>query len=435
MAMTFVYSTGFHSSSCGYCKGSSSSHSFGIQADKMTCRDYQDFIDRGWRRSGHYTYKPNLRDSCCPQYTIRHFSYVLKLNCLFDFTVFSKYHLIFKDPDLIALLLYRLNVLQFQASKSQRKIISKFNHYIEGLFVPSIEEGKGSELIAIHKEDPQLNTNVKSKKTNKNASTFELSEAIHEYEEKHDWKHRFRIILEKSSFTTEKFQLYKKYQVNIHKDEPSRLTEYGFKGFLVNSPLIFEPPSRPNTPGYGSFHQLYYLDDKLIAIAVLDILPKCVSSVYFIYDPDYSFLGLGNYSALREISFTKELHDAGCTELEWYYMGFYIHSCQKMRYKSQYQPSELLDPETYDWYPFEKCAPLLDKQKYVAFSNSKFERMLDPENLTFQDLRKIRVSINGRIKNVESISGIQNNEYALEMLKEYVAAVGKDLAARIVLQF
>lgn len=51
--------------------------------------------------------------------------------------------------------------------------------------------------------------------------------------------------------------------------------------------------------GYGSFHQLYILDGKVIAVGVIDILPKCVSSVYLYYDPDYSFLSLGTYSALR----------------------------------------------------------------------------------------------------------------------------------------
>lgn len=51
--------------------------------------------------------------------------------------------------------------------------------------------------------------------------------------------------------------------------------------------------------GYGSFHQQYWLDDKLIAVAVIDILPYCVSSVYFFYDPDYSFLSLGTYGSLR----------------------------------------------------------------------------------------------------------------------------------------
>jgi hypothetical protein len=32
---------------------------------------YQTMIDRGWRRSGRYCYKPDLKRSCCPQYTIK----------------------------------------------------------------------------------------------------------------------------------------------------------------------------------------------------------------------------------------------------------------------------------------------------------------------------------------------------------------------------
>lgn len=51
--------------------------------------------------------------------------------------------------------------------------------------------------------------------------------------------------------------------------------------------------------GYGSFHQQYWLDGKLIAVGVIDILPKCVSSVYFFYDPLYMNLTLGTYGALR----------------------------------------------------------------------------------------------------------------------------------------
>lgn len=66
----------------------------------------------------------------------------------------------------------------------------------------------------------------------------------------------------------------------------------------------------------------------MIALAVIDILPKCISSVYFIYDPDYSFLGLGKYSVFREISLVQEYHEK-LPELKYYYMGkvyFYFNS-------------------------------------------------------------------------------------------------------------
>lgn len=55
--------------------------------------------------------------------------------------------------------------------------------------------------------------------------------------------------------------------------------------------------------GYGSFHQQYWLDKKLIAVGVIDVLPLCVSSVYFFYDPDYSFLSLGTYASLRFVNY------------------------------------------------------------------------------------------------------------------------------------
>nr|XP_054605822.1 arginyl-tRNA--protein transferase 1 isoform X4 [Nothobranchius furzeri] len=56
---------------CGYCKNEKGNFSNGMWSHTMTVQDYQDLIDRGWRRSGKYVYKPTLKKTCCPQYTIR----------------------------------------------------------------------------------------------------------------------------------------------------------------------------------------------------------------------------------------------------------------------------------------------------------------------------------------------------------------------------
>ncbi|KAM9133296.1 arginyl-tRNA--protein transferase 1 isoform 3-T3 [Pangshura tecta] len=165
----------------------------------------------------------------------------------------------------------------------------------------------------------------------------------------------------------ESYQVYKRYQMAIHKDPPDKPTISQFTRFLCDSPLEAEnPPSGPDC-GYGSFHQQYWLDGKIIAVGVIDVLPYCVSSVYLYYDPDYTFLSLGVYSALREIAFTRQLHEKA-SELCYYYMGFYIHSCPKMRYKGQYRPSDLLCPETYVWVPIEQCLPTLEHSKYCRFN-------------------------------------------------------------------
>lgn len=66
-------------------------------------------------------------------------------------------------------------------------------------------------------------------------------------------------------------------------------------------------------------------------------------------------------SALRETSLVQEMEEAGAPGMGYYYMGqsflvllhllcslgfsgFYIFSCQKMRYKGEYSPSYLADP-------------------------------------------------------------------------------------------
>lgn len=66
--------------------------------------------------------------------------------------------------------------------------------------------------------------------------------------------------------------------------------------------MQFKDPAKVHLdghPGFGSFHQQYLLDGKIIAVGVIDILPHCISSKYYYYDPDYSFLSLGVYSALK----------------------------------------------------------------------------------------------------------------------------------------
>lgn len=43
----------------------------GMWTEMLTVEDYQNLIDRGWRRSGKYCYKPAMNMTCCPLYTIR----------------------------------------------------------------------------------------------------------------------------------------------------------------------------------------------------------------------------------------------------------------------------------------------------------------------------------------------------------------------------
>jgi arginyl-tRNA---protein transferase len=92
------------------------------------------------------------------------------------------------------------------------------------------------------------------------------------------------------------------------------------------------PTSNTTPPSFGTYHQKYYLNNTLVAVSVLDILPSCVSAVYFMYDPTSPVvrsLSLGVYSGLREISLVLGLADL-YPGLKYYYMGELKHSIKRV---------------------------------------------------------------------------------------------------------
>ncbi|XP_038222784.1 arginyl-tRNA--protein transferase 1 [Zerene cesonia] len=406
---------------CGYCKKPDTNYGHGLWAHTMSVADYQNLIDRGWRRSGKYCYKPTLSIICCPMYTIR------------------------------------CRALEFRPSKSQKKVLKRFNKYLVGEIEPEcsnrkissssddmkFDEGEteGVEQFVESKQKPQMLSMTEKdikfdedqegicKEASANQSNSSQNESIpalvkenikkdsgpdptkppckkakqmrkerkleklkaqgidissldtNKSKEKQiedfikdlpeDVKHKLEVKLVRTNppsaewlaSAKETHEVYVKYQMTVHGDQPEKCTEPKFSDFLVQSPLMEEYSEVGPPCGYGSFHQQYWLDGKIIAVGVVDILPKCVSSVYFFYDPQYMNLTLGTYGALREIEFTRHLHSL-CPELKYYYMGFYIHSCRKMRYKGNYFPSDLLCPETYKWFPLKDCIPKLEITPY-----------------------------------------------------------------------
>lgn len=63
-----------NSTTCGYCKGLKSGKLWvtsGFYCYKMQLNHYQMLLDRGWRRSGVYYYRPAPNLSCCQAFSIR----------------------------------------------------------------------------------------------------------------------------------------------------------------------------------------------------------------------------------------------------------------------------------------------------------------------------------------------------------------------------
>lgn len=309
---TVVQFYGKNNGSCGYCKVDNVrvgvSASDGLVSSCMKVTDYEKLMLQGWRRSGDYFYKPRMYETCCPQYTIR------------------------------------LNVTDFKISKSQRKVLRTFEQYLSA----------GQPL-------PESST---TESVSDSAATTVASLIL-------------TIETVRSSYTREKFDLYKMYQVAVHHDDPDGLSPSSFSNFLVSSPLVDNVTVQSrigwipnNERGYGTFHQEYRINNVLVGVGVLDILPSGASSVYFFYNPKYSDVCIGKYSALREIEYCQK------NNLAYYYMGFYIHDCPKMNYKGQYSPSELLCPTTLTWYDLSSSKKYLDRNRFTPLNPSVAEEFL-----------------------------------------------------------
>ncbi len=97
------------------------------------------------------------------------------------------------------------------------------------------------------------------------------------------------------------------------------------------------------TPSCPSLLSEFYLENKLIAVGFLDVSEDSVSSVYFVYDPDYARRSLGIYGALKEIEFTNK------TGKDHYYLGYWLDCNRYMKYKNQFYPHQIYDWKKESW--------------------------------------------------------------------------------------
>ncbi|KAF9996590.1 Arginyl-tRNA--protein transferase 1, partial [Modicella reniformis] len=254
-----------------------------------------------------------------------------------------------------------MTVNEFEASKHQRQIVNRFNNFMqEGdeNFEKDIASRKQQSSEDAAKEDPS-------------------STSIFTKEKPAEEPSRPKDDAEAPAATVEgKKQKPRKPPKNAASDLRTRIrsSEYLLSPEITSWKHHLRQTKQNDwteeDPGFGSFHQCYYLDEKLIAVSVIDILPECVSAVYFMYDSDYSVLSLGKYSAQREITLAQTLNDMpGYEDLKHYYMGFHIFTCPKMAYKSQFHPSYLLDPETYNWIEYKECQEIIQDKRYSCFEN------------------------------------------------------------------
>eukprot|EP00970_Alexandrium_tamarense_P012716 scaffold3056_cov187-Alexandrium_tamarense.AAC.17 len=166
-----------------------------------------------------------------------------------------------------------------------------------------------------------------------------------------------------------------------------------------------------------------------------DILPHCLSSVYAFYDPDLSSkLELGKYTALREIEWVRR---SRLLTARYYYLGYYIHSCQKMIYKAEYKPSELLCPVNYKWVGFEDGKKKLEANSPIRHCCALSEGN-NKEDANGFKVEGLVLDIGGDPNENNMIRVGQLNSNGRELIdpivNEFANEVGFDLCNRFVLK-
>jgi arginine-tRNA-protein transferase len=130
------------------------------------------------------------------------------------------------------------------------------------------------------------------------------------------------ISIEAAKFSDEYYTLYSRYQKSRHAGGIMAESSAGdFSNFLIS--------------GWCETNFVEYrLDNKLIAVAVTDILDSGFSAVYTFFEPNLAERSLGVFSVLTQAEAAKK------AEKQWLYLGYWIGQCQKMSYKTNYQPLE-----------------------------------------------------------------------------------------------
>lgn len=141
------------------------------------------------------------------------------------------------------------------------------------------------------------------------------------------WKKSFsdiQVVQKQAVFNQKQFNLFHRYIQTRHPEgEMSDTSEEGYIRFLG---------SHWAETRFFEFH----LRDRLLAVAVTDLLTHGLSAVYTFFEPEFSHLSPGVFTILWQIEECKRRN------LPFLYLGYWIPGCKKMAYKSGYWPQQRL---------------------------------------------------------------------------------------------
>ncbi|OMO76048.1 hypothetical protein COLO4_25696 [Corchorus olitorius] len=228
-------------------------------------------------------------------------------------------------------------------------------------------------------------------------------------------KRKLEIRLKRSSFDPEEYELYRRYQIKVHNDTPDRVTESSYRRFLVDTPLLFVSPSADGMVppcGFGSFHQQYIIDGKLVAVGVIDILPKCLSTRPLLDKKKY--VVLSDFASLQDGESSQSCIPENVMELQHDNIG--VDDSNDVR--------------------------MDDNEEMIDIESDSSDDELDPETSSMEssaidvgDLTNVLIGLRGsrlRYKDLQRAFGPTERNYLEAQLHSYQRVVGPELSERMV---
>lgn len=147
------------------------------------------------------------------------------------------------------------------------------------------------------------------------------------------------IFIQAPSLSQEHLEVFDKYHKYMHHKK-------GWEYHKTNAENYYHSfVTGANSFGY---EVLYFFEDKLVGVDLIDILEDGISSIYFYYDPDFASYSLGRLSMYKQIQLAKQKRK------KWIYLGYYVEDCPSLAYKAEYKPYLTLKgrpnlDEAYEW--------------------------------------------------------------------------------------
>ena len=125
-------------------------------------------------------------------------------------------------------------------------------------------------------------------------------------------------------FNEEHYKLYVKYQKNRHRLQNQSEDDISdYNDFLIRSNV-------------DSKLLEFRIDEELKLVTIIDVVEDGISAVYTFFDSETPKKSFGTYSILWLLEWCKNKNE------QYIYLGYWIGESQKMRYKTNFKPYELL---------------------------------------------------------------------------------------------